>query len=153
MKSKVVLTGLLLVLVFTSFSFKCGGPPDQYKNAAKAADDIASSINAMIKIKRELAQKGTITPAEERTLTDLLLKANTADKEFVKQIRALKANPDPATKANLCTLFTAVSSSLTDLNNAGLLPIKDPAAKTRLAGIFTALTTASGVIAGIGLCT
>src|SRR5437868_2953727 len=45
MKSKVVLTGLLLALVFTSFSFKCDGGggtglSDPYRQAAKAADDM-----------------------------------------------------------------------------------------------------------------
>jgi hypothetical protein len=156
MKSKATLAGLLLVLVFTSLSFKCdggaGGPSDEYKKAAKAADDIAASINAMIKIKRELGQAGSITPDQERKLTDLLLKANTADKEFVKQIRALKANPDPSAKATLCTLFTSVTSALTDLNNNGIGPVTDPTAKNKLATIFNSLAAASGIIAGVGLC-
>src|ERR1700687_1829472 len=95
MKSKAMLTGLLLLLVFTSFSFKCDGggstPPDSpWRTAAKAADDLAGGLNTMIKVKRELAKKGSITPAEERALTTALLKVNTADKVFVKQVKAVK---------------------------------------------------------------
>src|SRR6185436_2414290 len=55
-KSKKVFVALLLLLSFTAFSFKCdsgnGGVSDPYRKAAKASDDIASSINTMIKIKR-----------------------------------------------------------------------------------------------------
>lgn len=155
MKSKAVLTGLLLLLVFTSLSFKgCNdsGLSDPYRKAAKAADDIAASLNTMTKIKRDLGTSGKLSPDRERALTDLLLKANTADKAFVRQIKALKANPDPATKATLCTLFSTVSSALTDLNNNGILPIDNADSKSKLTTVFNTITAASGIIASVGLC-
>ncbi len=155
MKSKAVLTGLLLLLVFTSFSFKCdsgGGVTDPYRKAAKAADDIAASLNTMTKIKRDLGTSGKLSPDRERALTDLLLKANTADKAFVAQIKKLKADPNPATKATLCSLFGTVSSTLTDLNNNGILPIDNADSKSKLTTVFNTITAASGIIASVGLC-
>ena len=157
MKSKVVVTGLLLALVFTSFSFKCdggGGPglSDPYRKAAKAADDMAAALNTMAKIKRELGTSGKLSRDRELALTNLLLKANTADKEFVKQIKALKADPNPASKATLCSLFTTVTSALADLNNNGIVPIENGDAKSKLAAVFNTITAASGIIASVGLC-
>ena len=157
MKSKVVLTGLLLALVFTSFSFKCDGGngpgvSDPYRKAAKAADDMAAALNTMAKIKRELGTSGKLSRDRELALTNLLLKANTADKEFVKQIKALKADPNPASKATLCSLFTTVTSALADLNDNGILPIDNPESKSKLAAVFNTITAASGIIASVGLC-
>ncbi len=141
MKSKAVLTGLLLLLVFTSFSFKCGSsvPTDQFRGAAKAADDIAISLKTMTELKRKLGQDGSITKDQERALTDLLLKAVRADKLFVTAIKAAKNAPDASTKGNLCTLFANLKTALDDLNNTGLLPISNPGAKTQLSGIFTTI--------------
>ncbi len=157
MKRKAVLTSLLLALVFTSFSFKCdsgGGPgvSDPYRKAAKAADDMAAALNTMTKIKRDLGTSGKLSRDRELALTNLLLKANTADKEFVRQIKALKADPNPATKATLCTLFSTVTSALTDLNNNGILPVDNADAKSKLTAVFNTITAASGIIASVGLC-
>src|SRR5437660_1508263 len=88
----------------------------------------------------------------EVALTNLLQKANDADRAFVNEIKKLKADPNPATKATLCTLFNTVSSALTDLNNSGILPVEDPGAKSKLATVFSTITAASTIIAGIGLC-
>jgi hypothetical protein len=152
MKQKLVLTGLLLLLVFTSFSFKCDGsstPPDSpWRPAAKAADDIAISINTMIKSKRALAHQGTITPAEERSLTAGLLKLNTADKALVNQIKTVKSATDAnAQKPTLCSLFATVTSALSDLNNTGVVPIANPSARTQLTTIINALNASATIIA------
>jgi hypothetical protein len=152
MKQKAVLTGLFLLLVFSSLSFKCDGtsaPPDSpWRPAAKAADDIAISINTMIKTKRALAQQGTITPAEELALTNSLLKLNTADKVFVNQIKTIKSATDAnAQKPSLCSMFATITSALSDLNNSGVLPIANPKAKSQLTTIITALNASVGIIA------
>ena len=159
MKSKKVFVALLLLLAFTALSFKCdsgggggGTLSDPYRKAAKAADDIAASLNTMIKIKRDLGTSGKLSHDREVALTNLLQKANTADRAFVNEIKKLKADPNPATKATLCTLFNTVSSALTDLNNSGILPVEDPGAKSKLATVFSTITTASTIIAGVGLC-
>ena len=154
MKSKKALVGLVLLLSFTAFSFKCDGDnvSDPYRKAAKAADDIAASINTMIKVKRELGTSGKLSHDREVALTDLLQKANTADRAFLNEIKKLKADPNPATKATLCSLFNTVTSALTDLNNSGILPVEDADAKAKLTTIFTTITAASAIIAGAGLC-
>ncbi|HXI23162.1 MAG TPA: hypothetical protein VNG71_04740 [Pyrinomonadaceae bacterium] len=155
MKSKKALVALLLLLSFTAFSFKCdsgGGVSDPYRKAAKASDDIAAALNTMTKIKRELGTSGKLSRDREIALTDLLQKANTADRAFLNEIKRLKADPNPATKATLCSLFNTVSSALTDLNNNGLLPIEDADAKSKLTTVFTTITAASAIIAGAGLC-
>jgi hypothetical protein len=152
MKQKMVLTGLFLLLVFTSLSFKCDGnstPPDSpWRPAAKAADDIAISINTMIKTKRALAQQGTLTPAEERPLTEALLKLNTADKALVAKIKTVKSAADvPANKPTLCSMFSTVTAALNDLNNTGIVPIANPSAKTQLTVILNALNASAAIIA------
>ena len=154
MKSKKVLVALLLLLSFTAFSFKCDGGniSDPYRKAAKASDDIAASLNTMTKIKRELGTSGKLSHDREVALTSLLQKANDADRALVNEIKKLKADPNPATKATLCTLFNTVSSALTDLNNSGILPVEDADAKSKLANVFTAITAATTIIAGVGLC-
>lgn len=154
MKRKAVLLGLVLLLAFSSMSFKCDGDsatgiPDPWRRAAKAADDIAISINTMIKTKRTLAQQGTITRAEELALTNALLKANSADKALVTQIKTLKSASDVnAQKPNLCSLFGAVSSSLTGINATGLLPLSSDNARTQLATILAAMNASAAIIAG-----
>lgn len=155
MKSKRVFVGLLLLLSFTAFSFKCDSGTslsDPYRKAAKASDDIAASINTMIKVKRELGTSGKLSRDREVALTNLLQKANDADRAFVNEIKKLKADPNPATKATLCSLFNTVSSALTDLNNSGILPIENADAKSKLTTVFSTITAASSIIAGVGLC-
>jgi hypothetical protein len=146
-RSRPVITGLVLVLLFSSLSFKCdgNGPPDPVRNAAKAADDIAGAIHEMIILKRKLGEKKTISPVEEKTLTELLLKLNTADKVFVTQLKALRALPDAPTKASLATLFAQVTSALDELNNKGLLPLQSADARSQLTR-FLALANAAAKI-------
>lgn len=148
---KKVLAGLFLVLAFSSMSFKCGGeslPPDSpWRGAAKAADDIAISINTMIRIKRSLAQQGTITPAEELALTNALLKLNTADKALVAKIKTLKSEAQAnADKPTLCALFSTVTSALSELNNSGVLPVSNANAKSQLTTIINALNASVAII-------
>ena len=157
MKSRAVLTALLLLLVFTSFSFKCDGgpPPDNspYRSAAKAADDIAGAINAMIRIKRTLAQEGTLKHDEELALTNLLLKVNTADKEFLKAVQVVKSTGDvEANKPKLCTLFAVLQSALNDLNTSGVSPVADATAKGKLATAFTTITSFLPAVTGVLAC-
>lgn len=157
MKSKKVFVALLLLLSFTALSFKCdsgggGSVPDPYRKAAKASDDIAAALNTMTKVKRELGTSGKLSRDREIALTNLLQKANTADRAFLNEIKKLKADPNPATKATLCSLFNTVSSALTDLNNSGILPVEDADAKSKLANVFTTITAATTIIAGVGLC-
>lgn len=151
LKSKPIITGLALVLLFSSLSFKCGGgggsqPSDPMRKAAKAADDLAGAINQMIKVKRSLAQQGKLSTAEESALTDLLLKVNTADKVFVTQLKAIKGAPDAATKTNLANLFAQVTSTLDELNNKGLLPLGNADAKSTLTKILAVATAAAKII-------
>ena len=156
MKSKAVLTGLLLLLVFTSFSFKCdGGPPadnSRFRPAAKAAGDIAEGIKAMITIKRALAQNGSLKPAEERPLTNALLKLNTADKAFLKEINAVKNSADAsASSSKVCLAFAALRAALSEVNsNVG--PVANGDAKSKLANALTVISNSIPAIAGVLPC-
>ena len=156
MKSKKVFVAFLLLLSLTAFSFKCddggGGLSDPYRKAAKASDDIAAALNTMTKIKRELGTSGKLSHDREVALTTLLQKANDSDRAFLNEIKRLKADPNPAQKATLCTLFNTASSALTDLNNTGIMPIEDADAKSKLATVFSTITIATGAITGLGLC-
>lgn len=152
LKSKPVIAGLALVLLFSSLSFKCDGggpandPNSKFRTAAKASDDIAQGISQMIDLKRKLAQQGKITAAEESVITDLLLKVNTADKLFVAQIKAQTAAPDAAGKAKLIDLFSQVTAALDELNTKGFLPLGSGDAKGKLAKLLAVATTAAQVI-------
>lgn len=156
MKSKRVFVALLLLLALTGFSFKCdnGGTTvsDPYRKAAKAADDIAAALNTMTKVKRELGTSGKLSRDREIALTNLLQKANTADRAFLNEIKKLKADPNPPTKATLCSLFNTASAAFTDLNNSGILPIEDADAKSKLTTVFNTITAATAIIAAAGLC-
>jgi hypothetical protein len=154
MKSKKVFVALLLLLSFTAFSFKCdnGGVSDPYRKAAKAADDIAAALNTMTRIEVELGKSGKISKDRDIALTTLLQKANTADRALVNEIKKLKADPNPATKATLCTLFNTVNSALADLNNSGILPVEDADSKSKLANVFSTITAALAIITQVGLC-
>ena len=155
-KSKRAFVALLLLLSFTAISFKCdsGGNSlsDPYRKAAKASDDIAAALNTMTKMKRDLGTSGKLSRDREVALTNLLQKANTADRALVNEIKKLKADPNPPTKASLCALFNTVSSALTDLNNNGILPVEDADAKSKLTTVFGTITAATAVISGAGLC-
>jgi hypothetical protein len=146
----------MLLLSFTALSFKCddggGGVSDPYRKAAKASDDIAAALNTMTKIKRDLGTSGKLSADRERSLTSLLQKANDADRALVNEIKKLKADPNPAQKATLCTLFNTVTSALTDLNNSGILPVEDADAKSKLTTVFSTITAASAIISGASLC-
>ncbi len=151
LKSKPIITGLALVLLFSSLSFKCsGGPPNdpnsKFRTAAKASDDIAQGISQMIDLKRKLAQQGKISAAEESVITDLLLKVNTADKLFVARIKTMTTAPDANGKSALATLFAEVTSALAELNSKGFLPLGNGGAKSQLAKLLALATTAAQVI-------
>ena len=157
MKSKRVFVALLILLSLTAFSFKCdsgggGSVSDPYRKAAKAADDIAAALNTMTKVKRELGTSGKLSREREIALTGLLQKANDADRAFLTEVKKLKADPNPATKATLCSLFNTASAALTDLNNSGIMPVEDADAKSKLTTIFSTITAATAVITGVGLC-
>lgn len=157
MKSKRAFVALLLLLSFTAFSFKCdsgggGTVSDPYRKAAKAADDIAVSLNTMTKIKGDLGKSGKLSHDREVALTTLLQKANNADRALVNEIKKLKADPNPPQKATLCSLFNTVSASLTDLNNSGILPIEDADSKSKLTTVFTTIMGLTSTISAAGLC-
>jgi hypothetical protein len=157
-KSKPIITGLALILLFSSLSFKCssGGsnngnanvdPNKQFRSAAKASDDVAKGISEMIDLKRKLAQQGKMSAAEESKITDLLLKVNTADKVFVARIKAMRGTaPDASGKANLASLFAEVTSALNELSNAGLLPLGNADAKGQMQKILALATAAAQII-------
>lgn len=156
MKSKAVLTSLLLLLVFTSFSFKCdGGPPadnSPFRPAAKAAGDIAESIKAMITIKRALAQNQTLKPAEERPLTAALLKLTAADKAFVKEVNAVKNSADvTAGKPKVCAALAALNAALSEVNST-VSPVANAEAKSKLATALTVISNSIPAITSVVSC-
>jgi hypothetical protein len=148
--SKPVIACLALALLLSSLSFKCDGggqaPSDAYRKAAKASDDIAEAISAMIDAKRKLALNRTISPAEELLLTDNLLRINTAEKVFLTQLRQLKSTPDAAAKANLAKLFANVSSAIDDLSKGGISSLENPQARDPLMRIVAIMNAAAQII-------
>jgi hypothetical protein len=114
-------------------SYKCGGGSgnDALMKYARASDDLAKTIGAMITTKRALAREGQITPAEELRITRALLEANNAAIVFNNRVKSLNAAPDATTKADLAVLFANVTSTLNHLNQSGIFNINDLDARYR----------------------
>lgn len=143
--------GLVLALALGSLGFQCGGggsssQPESVRTAARAADAIAGSIKEMTRVKRELARQGSLTPAEELRLTQTLLRLNTADKAFVRRIKALNGLPDAQGRTDLMSLFNEVSVALDDLNTSGVLGVSNQGARDRLSVIVNTLRGSVGII-------
>ena len=150
---KMWTTALTLVLALTCLSFKCGGPngngnTDPKRKYAKAADDIAAAISAMIDAKRKLAQQGRITADEERKLTQLLTVANEADIAFNSRLKAT-TTIDAGNKADLVRLLSQVTSAINDLNSSGVLPVGNADAKQRLTQFISTINAALAILNGL----
>ena len=134
-----------VVLLFLLLSaFKCSG--DSLSRAARAADDIAGSVKAMIDVKRELATTQAITPSEELVLTELLLKVNSADKALVVRLKSIKGQPNSAGGAEILVIFRELNLTIQDLNSQGVLGIKNPAARKRVQVLFAAIDASLATI-------
>jgi hypothetical protein len=142
------LTLLTVVLALSSVSFKCGGCADNDPrcNYAKAADDIAGGISAMIDAKRQLASKGRITADEERRLTDQLDAANNAAIAFNNRIKST-TTLDAATRTDLLSLLSNVTTAVDELNNNGVLKIGNADARQKMTRIFTTVSRAVAILA------
>lgn len=158
---KMWTTALMLVLALSCLSFKScpksnnsNGPVDQKRKYAKAADDIAGAISAMIDAKRDLAKQGRISADEERKLTQLLTVANDADTALVNRLKAAPAILDPGSCNDVLRLVSQVTSAINDLNSNGVLPLGNGDAKQKLSkfiatansliNIFTSLKCGAG---------
>jgi hypothetical protein len=149
---KMWTTALTLVLALTCLSFKCSGPggnsnnpPDAKRKYAKAADDIAASINAMIDAKRNLAQQKRINADEETKLTQLLTVANNADIAFTNKLKAT-TTIDASNKADLVSLLSQVTSAVNDLNSSGVLKIGNADARQRLSKFISTINAAITIL-------
>ena len=143
---KMWTTALTLVLALTCLSFKCGGDgSDPKRKYAKAADDIAGAISAMIDAKRNLAQQNRISADEERNLTQLLTAANDADAALVNRLKST-TTIDAASRADLTNLLSQVTSAISNLNNSGVLRLGNADARQRLSRFITAANAALAIL-------
>ena len=150
---KMWTTALTLVLALTCLSFKCGGggTTDPKRKYAKAADDIAGAISAMIDAKRSLATQGRISADEERKLTQLLTVANEADTALVNKLRSTTAI-DAGSCNELLNLLSQVTSAVNSLNNSGVLPVGNADAKQKLSRFIATINTALAVLGQLQSC-
>src|SRR5947209_171215 len=129
----VIATGSALILVLALCS--CD---DQVRQAARAADTIAKSIDQMIDLKRQLGQQQKITSSEELALTSALLKANTADGAFVDGLKKINATATATDKSDLGSLFEAFSAAINDID-VGVLEVKSSDARRNLTTILNTI--------------
>jgi hypothetical protein len=142
------LTLLMLVLALASLSFKCSdgcADTDPRCNYAKAADDIAGGISAMIDAKRSLAAKGRISADEDRKLTQLLTVANEAAIAFNNRLKAT-TTLDAASRTDLLNLLSNVTTAVDELNNSGVLSIGNADAKQKLTRVFGTISRAVNIL-------
>jgi hypothetical protein len=150
MRRRIIAPGLMLILVLTSLGFQCGGgggSKDPVRKYAKALDDMAGAINAMIKAKRELAQNGRLSRDEELKLTNQLLTANNAVSAALTTVRSL-TTVDASNKPQLLQLFTAITTAMNDLGTS-IPTFGNPDAKNRLQKIFAGISAALTIINGL----
>lgn len=136
MKHKV---GIHLVILLVVFIIAC--KDDQLRKAAKASDDAAIAIGAMIDVKRELGKQELITPAQELVLTERLLDVNRAVYQFNSRARTYD-RLDSTTQTELLRLFGDITGSMRTLNEQGVLQIQNPDTKQKLSAVLSALDTA-----------
>jgi hypothetical protein len=117
----------------------------QKRKYAKAADDIAGAISAMIDAKRSLAKQGRITLEEERRLTQLLSTVNDAEFALVMKLKTTTI-VDAGNKAELLSLLSRLTSAVNDLNNIGVLKLGDADAKQRLAKFISTINVALAIL-------
>ena len=142
---RITAVGLVLVLSLASTAFKCGGgcaDTDPRCNYAKAADNIASGLNALIKAKRSLAQEGRISADEERKLTTMLNTANEAAILFNNRVKAT-TTVDAGTATELGNLLANVTTAVNELNaSSGIPGISNSESRQKLAKILATVTAA-----------
>ncbi|MET0623030.1 MAG: hypothetical protein ABW250_08645 [Pyrinomonadaceae bacterium] len=150
MRSRKLSTiGLVIALSLTSLAFKCGGgcaDTDPRCNYAKAADNIAGGLNALIKAKRSLAQEGRISADEERRLTTLLNTANEAAIVFNNKVRTT-TTIDASNATELGNLLANVTSAVNELNaGSGIPGISNNESRQKLARILATVTAAIAIL-------
>jgi hypothetical protein len=136
------LTSLFSVLLLVLALCSCN---DQVRQAARAADTIAKSVDQMIDLKRQLAQQQKITSNEELALTNALLKANTADRAFVDGLKKINGAPTAADKSKLAPLFSAFSAAINDIDS-GVLGVQSADAKSNLTTILNTIKASLAII-------
>jgi len=142
---------LVGLIVFSILLTACpqDNPNDPLRKYAKAADNMAGTINSMIKAKRTLANSGRITPAEDLKLTRSLLVVNEAVTVFHQRVKALTATPDAATRAQLLTMLNSVTTAVDELNNEGVLGVANSESQGRLARFIATMKAAIAVFSSI----
>ena len=139
----------LIVLSLVLTACPKDNPNDPLRKYVKAVDTMAGGINAMIRAKRDLAQNGRITPAEELALTRALLVANEAGTVFQQRVKSLTAAPDQATAAELRTMLNSVLTSLDTLNSQGVMGVSNSESKEKLTRFIATIRAALAVFSGL----
>ena len=153
---RITAVGLILVLSLASMSFKCGGDgtgttnqPEPLRNAAVAADTIAGSIKELRTAKNKLADQNKISKEENKKLTTLLLRLNTADKALVNRLKSMNAMPDATQKQQLLAMFNELTAAVDDANNNGVLGLQNEEARTALTVTINAIKASLAIIAAV----
>ena len=152
---RITAVGLVLVLSLASMSFKCGdgtGPtnqPEPLRNAAVAADTIAGSIKELRTAKNKLADQNKISKEENKKLTTLLLRINTADKALVNRLKSMTAMPDATQKQQLIAMFNELTAAVDDANTNGVLGLQSEEARTTLTVTINAIRASLAIIAAV----
>ena len=146
---------LAIALTLSLFSFSqsaCGGD-DKVREAAKAANRMATLIGSAIDLKRELGPSGQtcqafnacITAQEELALTNHLLTANNAVKKFNDFAKTLKEDT-PQARLDLAEAFNKVTEAINKLSNTAVFPIKNEEAKKRILAIVNSINVSIQLI-------
>ncbi len=150
---RITAVGLVLVLSLASMSFKCSNgqttQPEPLRNAAVAADTIAGSIRELRTAKNQLADQKKITKDENKKLTTLLLRINTADKALVSRLKSMTAMPDATGKQQLAALVNELTAAVDDANTNGVLGIQNEEARTRLTTVIGAIRASLIIISSV----
>jgi hypothetical protein len=138
---------LKIALIYLVIAASIACKDDSIRKAARASDDMASTISLAIDVKRQLAMSTPplIDHDEEVKLTLGLQKVNTSVRAFNTEVKRL-SKLDPAAKGNLVALFASVTQSINELNAQGVLGIKNEQSKQKVQAVLAAFSESIAVI-------
>jgi hypothetical protein len=141
---------LKIALIYLVIAASIACKDDAIRKAARASDDMASTISLAIDVKRQLAMSTPplISHDEEVALTLGLQKVNTSVRAFNTEVKRL-SKLDPAAKGNLAALFASVTQSINELNAQGVLGIKNEQAKQKVQAVLAAFSASIAVIQAV----
>lgn len=118
---------------------------NKIREARKAAFRIQVVTDAAVDTTSAMFARGTITPAQTKTIAQALLKVNHANRILIDKAAAMTEDT-PGNRAALVGTVREISTAIQELKAAGILGIKNPDNSLAFDSTVAALDTALAAI-------